>query len=130
MIIKVYTFVKIFCCINLGVIGADLFRKYLGVKNDQPIRTEREVIAIIMKIFSKENMIMQYQISGLPYFVELRIVAHKLVIEIDEDGHPYYENDEIKQKLTKNLAFTFNKINPDPDSDAGCDPDVISIQLH
>ena len=29
----------------------------------------------------------------MTYHVDLCFVAHKLVIEIDEDGHPYYEND-------------------------------------
>ena len=47
---------KIICYINLRVIEADDFRKHLGVKNDQSIRIEREMIAIIMKIFAKENM--------------------------------------------------------------------------
>ena len=50
--------------INLDVIKADEFRKNLGVKNDQSIRIEREMIAIIMKIFAKENMIRQYRIPG------------------------------------------------------------------
>ena len=51
-------------------------------------------------------------------------VGHKLVIEIDEDGHPYYENDETRQELIENLGFTFIRINPDPDPDAGFDLDV------
>ena len=42
---------------NLGVIEADEFRKYLGVKNYQPIRIEREMIVIVMKIFAKEKMV-------------------------------------------------------------------------
>ena len=47
---------KIICYINLHVIEGDDFRKHLGVKNDQSILIEREIIAIIMKIFAKENM--------------------------------------------------------------------------
>ena len=70
-----------------------------------------------MKISAKENMIRQYQIPGLPYRVYLCFVAHKLLTEIDEDGHPYYENDENdeRQKLKENIDFTFIRINPDPD---------------
>ena len=77
-----------------------------------------------MKIFAKENRVRQYQIPGLPYRVDLCFFTYKLVIEIDEDGHPYYENDEIRQKLIENLGFTFFRINPDPDPDAGFDPGV------
>ena len=51
-------------------------------------------------------------------------VAHKLVIGIDDDGRPYYENDQIRQKLIEDHDFTFIRINPDPDPDAGFDPDV------
>ena len=46
------------------------------------------------------------------------------MIEIDKDGHLYYENDETKQKLIENNGFTFSRINPDPDPDAGFDLDV------
>ena len=48
--------------INLGVIEANEFRKNLGVENDQSVRIEREIIAIIMKIFAKEKMVRQYKI--------------------------------------------------------------------
>ena len=109
---------------NLGVIETDEFRTNLGIKKDQSIRIEREIIATIMKIFAKEKMVRQYQIPGLRYLVSLCFVYHKLVIEIDEDGHPYYENDETRQKLIENLGFTFIRINPDPDPDAGFDLDV------
>ena len=88
-------------------------KKNLGVKKNQS--SEREMIALVMKISSKENMVRQYQIPGLPYRVYLCFVAHKLLTEIDEDGHPYYENDEIRQKLKENIDFTFIRINPDPD---------------
>ena len=57
-------------------------------------------------------------------------VAHKLVIEIDEDGHLYYENDEIGQKLTENLGFTFIGITPDPNPEAGFDPDVEIAKIY
>ena len=49
---------------------------------------------------------------------------HKLIIEIDKDDYLYYGNDEIRQKLIENQGFTFIRINPDPDSDAGFDLDV------
>ena len=45
---------KIIRYFNLGVIEADEFGKNLSVKNDQPIRLEREMIATIMKIFAQK----------------------------------------------------------------------------
>ena len=69
--------------------------------------SEREMIALVMKISAKENMVRQYQIPGLPYRVYLCFVAHKLLTEIDEDGHPYYENDEIRQKLKENIGIIY-----------------------
>ena len=51
-------------------------------------------------------------------------IAHKLIIKIDEDVHLYHENNEIRQTLIENLGFTFIKINPDPDPDAGFNLDV------
>ena len=41
------------------------------------------MIAIIVKIFAKENMVRQYQVPGLLYRVDSRFVAHKLVREFD-----------------------------------------------
>ena len=69
---------RIICYNNLGVIDADEFRKNLGIKNVQSIRIEREIIATIMKIFAKENMVRQ--IPGLRYLADLCFVFHKLVI--------------------------------------------------
>ena len=112
------------------MIQADEFRKTLGLKNDQSIRIEREIIAIIMKIFAKKNTVRQYQIPGLPFRVDLCFVDHKLVIEIDEDGQPNYENDETRQKLIENLGFSFIRINPDPDPNAGFDPDVEIAKIY
>ena len=83
-----------------------------------------------MKLFAKENIVRQNQILGLPFRVDLCFVDHKLVIEIDEDGHPYYENDETRQKLIGNLGFTFITINPDPDPDAGFDLDVQIAKIY
>ena len=101
-------------CINLTVI-ADEFRKYLGIKNNQLVLIEREIIAIIMKIFAKEVMVRQYKIHGLPYEVDLCFIVHKLVIEIDEDGHVFYDVKEhqIWHKLIESLGFTFIRINYD-----------------
>ena len=110
--------------IHPRVVEADEFRKNLGVENDKSIRIETEIVDVTMKIFAKENLVRQYQIPGLPYGIDLCFVDHKLVIEIDKDGHLYYENDETKQKLIENNGFTFSRINPDPDPDAGFDLDV------
>ena len=44
-----------------------------------------------------------------------------MIVEIDEDGHPYYKHDE-------NLGFTFIRINPDPN--AGFDPDVKIAKIY
>ena len=71
----------------------------------------------------KKNILRQYQILKLPFRVDFCFVDHKLVIEIDEDGHLYYENDETRQRLIENLGFTFIRNNPDPDPDASFDLD-------
>ena len=92
---------KLICYINLGVIEADEFRKNLRVENDKSIRIEREIIALIVEIFAKENMVRQYQILGLSYRADLCFVDHKLVTEIDKDGHPHYENNENKTKFDR-----------------------------
>ena len=75
-----------------------------------------------MKIFPKEVMVRYYKIDGIPYEVDLCFIVHKLVIEIDEDGHVYYDKEkhQIRRKLTENLGFTFLRINPgveNPDLD-------------
>ena len=75
---------KMICYMNQGVIEANEFRKNLGVENDKPIRIEKEIITMIMKIFAKENLVSQYEIPGLPYLVDLCFVAHKLITEIDK----------------------------------------------
>ena len=96
---------QMICYMNQGVIEANEFRKNLGVENDKPVRIEKEVITMIMKIFAKENLVSQYKIPGLPYLVDLCFVAHKLIIEIDKNGHPYYENDQIRQELIVELLL-------------------------
>ena len=50
---------KLIRYINAGVIEANEFRQNLGIENDQSIRIERNMIAIIMKIFAKKIMVRQ-----------------------------------------------------------------------
>ena len=52
------------------------------------------------------------------------------MIEIDEDGHLYYENNEIIQNLTENLGFTFIGISSDTDPDAGFHSDVEIAKIY
>ena len=44
---------------NADMIEVNEFRKKLGIENEQSIRIEREIIALIMKIFAKEIKVMQ-----------------------------------------------------------------------
>ena len=62
---------KLIPYINQGVIEANEFKKNLGAENNKSISIEREMIAIIMKVFAKENMVRQYKIPGLPYILDL-----------------------------------------------------------
>ena len=41
-----------------------------------------------------------------------------VVVEVDQDGHVYYneEQHQIRQKLIENLDFTFIRINPDAEN--------------
>ena len=66
-------------------------------------------------------MVRLYKIIGFPYRVDLCFVAHKLVIEIDEDGHPYYKNNQLWQKLIENLGFKLA---------LGLDPDVEIAKIY
>ena len=94
------------------MIKADEFRKNLGILNNQSIRREREIAAIIMKIFAMEYMRRQYEIDGLPYDVDLFFNVYKLAVEIYEDANVYYDEEthQIRQKLIENLDFTFVRI--------------------
>ena len=121
---------KLIRYIDPGVTEANKFRKNLGVENNKSIWLEREIIAIIMKIFAKENMVRQYQVPGLLYRVDLHFLVHKLVREFDEDGIPYYNNDEIRQKLIEDHGFTFIRINPDPNPSVGFDLDVEITKIY
>ena len=68
---------------NLGIIKADEFRKNLGITNIQSVRRERDIKAIVMREFAKENMVRQYKIYGLSFEVDLNFLLHKLIIEVD-----------------------------------------------
>ena len=100
--------------INLGVIEANEFRN--NSRNNENI-CERKYGKTI-------------QNSRVPYFVDLHFFVYRLVIEIDEDGHPYYENDEMRLKLTENLGFTFIRTNPDPHLHAGFNLDVEIAKIY
>ena len=43
----------------------------------------------MMKIFAKESMVRQNKTDGLSFEVDLCFIVHKLVVEIDGDGHVY-----------------------------------------
>ena len=60
-------------------------------------------------------MISQYKIDGFPFGVDLWLTVHKLVVEVDEDGHVYYNEEQyqMRKKLIENHGFTFIRINPD-----------------
>ena len=68
-----------------------------------------------MKIFAKESIVRQHKTDGLPFDIDLCFLVHKLVVEVDEDGLVYYDEEkhQIRPKLIKNLGFTFIRINPD-----------------
>ena len=95
------------CYNNLGAIKVDEFRKNLGIKNNQSIRNEREIIAAIMKIFAEEIMVREYKINVLRFQVDLCFIVHILIIEVDEDGHNYYDEErhQIRQKLIENSGL-------------------------
>ena len=68
---------------NLGIIKAHEFRKNLGITNIQSIQRERNIKAIVMREFARENMVRQYKIYGLSFEVDLNFLVHKLIIEVD-----------------------------------------------
>ena len=112
------------------MIEANDFRNNLGTESDQSIWIESKMISTIMKIFAKEYKVRQYKIPEPSYLVVLCFFAHKLIIETDEDGHPYYENNPIWHESIENLGFTFIRINPDPDPDAGFDLEMLKSQKY
>ena len=60
-------------------------------------------------------MIRQYKVNGLPYDIDLCFIVHNLVIEVDDNGHIYYDQEKhpIRYQLIENLGFIFIRINPD-----------------
>ena len=60
-------------------------------------------------------MIRQYKIDGFPFGVDLCLTVYKLLVEVDEDGHVYYNEEQyqMRKKLIENLGFTFIRITPD-----------------
>ena len=50
-------------------------------------------MATRMKRFATESMARQYKIDGLSFEVDLCFLVHKLVVEFDEDGHVYYDEE-------------------------------------
>ena len=83
---------------------ANEFRKNLGISNNQSVRGERGIVTKMMKIFAMKSTIRQYKVDGLRYDVDLCFTVHKLVVEIYEDGHVYYE--EEKRHMTQKLKET------------------------
>ena len=81
----------------------------------EKIRIERQIIAIMMKIFAKESMTRQYKTDGLCYDVDFCFLVYKLEIEVAENRHIYYDEEKhkIRQKLIVNLGFNFIRISPD-----------------
>ena len=60
-------------------------------------------------------MVRQYKIDVLPNEVDLCFIVQRLVIEVDENDHVYYDElkHQIRQNLIENLGFSFVRINPD-----------------
>ena len=91
------------------------FRTLLGFKeNDTFLSKEQSVLNKIMKIFSRDEIILQHKI--LDYQIDAYFPKYKLAIEIDELGHRDKKRDKeitrensIKQKL----QCKFSGINPD-----------------
>ena len=48
---------NLICYINTLVIKTDEFKKKNGITNNQSARRETDIIATIMKVFAKENMV-------------------------------------------------------------------------
>ena len=62
------------------------FRIRLGFKqHDIIITKEQSQLRKIMKVFAKEEILLQY--SVLSYRINLYFPKHRLVIEVDEKGH-------------------------------------------
>ena len=67
-----------------------------------------KIIFLWYKIAYTKKQVKKYKIKTSQWInddksVYICFVYHKLVTEIDEYGHPYYENNEKQQKLIENL---------------------------
>ena len=90
------------------------FRELLDFKENQIFETkEYSIIKQIKKVLIRHKMIDPFKIDK--YFIDLYFPAHKLRIEIDENGH----NDRLKvkeqgrERTIKNLGITLISINSD-----------------
>ena len=91
---------------------------------------EQSVLARIMKMFSKEKILLQH--SVLSYSIDLYLLKHKLAIVVDEKGHKdREEHKEIERQraIKKELDCKFIGINPDK-KDFDIDIDIGEIYSH
>ena len=91
------------------------FRTLLGFKeNDIFLSKEQSVLNKIIKIFSRDGIILQHKI--LDYQIDVYFPKYKLAIEIDELGHIDRNSDKeiTRENSTKQkLQCKFIRINPD-----------------
>ena len=91
------------------------FRILLGFKeNDIFITKEASVLNKIMKVFSMEKILLQYDVLG--YQIDAYFPEHKLAIEIDEKDHTDRDIDKERYRETRikqKLQCKFIRINPD-----------------
>ena len=91
------------------------FRYKLGYSQHNLILTkEQSVLMRIMKIFAKEEMILQH--SVLDYRNNLYFVEYKLATEVDEKGHMDRNEDKENKRekqIKEHLKYYFIRINPD-----------------
>ena len=73
------------------------FRFKLGLSQDNIIMTkEQSVLTKIMKVFSKEEILLQYSVSK--YRIDLYFIEYKVAVEVDERGHKDRNEDEEERK--------------------------------
>ena len=111
-IIKTCRGVKTF---NRDNTNRENFRILLVFKeNDLLITKEASVLNKIMKVFSMEKILFQYDV--LSYQIDAYFPQHKLAIEIDELGHNDIDIDKEttrENKIKEKLQCKFIRINPD-----------------
>ena len=82
---------------------ANEFKTKLGFRqHDIIMRKEQSVLTKIIKLFAKEEILLQHSVLG--YLIDLYFPKHRLAIDIDENGHKDRNIDyEIKrQKAIEN----------------------------